>query len=118
VSLNVPPDSKVYACASSTDLTASNYQPAIKEYLSGSTLATSDIAFMTSPLFPEWRGNLLMTTLKTNLLYRIQLNAGSVSSDSIVINTGYGRLRDVTLSPDGSIYFSSDDGGIYRMVPQ
>ena len=116
--LNVPPDSTTYNCAASPNLTASNYQPAIKEYLSGSTLATSDIAFMTSPLFPEWHGDLLMTTLKTNLLYRITLSGASVSSDQILINTGFGRLRDVTISPGGLIYFSSDDGGIYRMVPK
>jgi aldose sugar dehydrogenase len=99
-------------------LTASNYQPAIKEYESSMTLATSDIAFVTSPLFPEWNGNILMNTLKTNRLYRIELNGNTVSSDQILINTGYGRLRDVTISLDGLIYFSSDDGAIYRMVPK
>ncbi len=117
-SLNVPLDGTTYNCASSTNLTASNYQPAVKEYESSATLATSDITFVTSPLFPEWNGNLLMTTLKTNRLYRIQLNGATVSSDQILINTGYGRLRDVTISPEGLIYFSSDDGGVYRLVPK
>jgi glucose/arabinose dehydrogenase len=117
-SLNVPQDGTTYNCAASSNLTASNYQPAIKEYESSMTLATSDIAFVTSPLFPEWNGNILMNTLKTNRLYRIELNGNTVSSDQILINTGYGRLRDVTISLDGLIYFSSDDGAIYRMVPK
>jgi aldose sugar dehydrogenase len=81
-------------------------------------LATSDIAFVTSPLFPEWNGDLLMNTLKANQMYRITLNGSSVASDQVIINTGYGRLRDVTISPDGLIYFSSDDGKIFRMVPK
>lgn len=118
VSLNVPQDSTTYACASSTNLTASNYQPAIKEYESSFTLATSDIAFSTSNLFPAWKGNLLMTTLKTGRLYRIVLNGNSVQSDEILIDSTFGRLRDVTIGTDGFIYFSSDGGGIYRVIPQ
>ncbi len=116
--LEVLQDGTTYNCAESTNLTASNYQIAAKEYESGFTLATSDIAFVTSPLFPEWNGNLLMNTLKANKMYRITLNGTSVASDQVIINTGYGRLRDVAISPDGLIYFSSDDGKIFRMVPK
>ncbi len=116
--LSVPQDGTTYNCAASANLTASNYQIAIKEYESSVTVATSDIAFVTSPLFPEWRGNLLMNTLKANRMYRIELNGSTVSSDQIIIPSGYGRLRDVTISPDGLIYFSSDDGAIYRMLPK
>ncbi len=116
--LNVPQDGTTYNCAVSSNLTASNYQPAIKEYDPSVTVATSDIAFVTSPLFPEWNGNLLMNTLKANRMYRITLNGSSVASDQVIIPSGYGRLRDVTISPDGLIYFSSDDGAIYRMIPK
>lgn len=116
--LNVPQDGTTYNCAATANLTASNYQIAIKEYESSFTLATSDIAFVTSPLFPEWNGNLLMNTLKANKMYRITLNGSSVATDQVIINTGYGRLRDVTISPDGLIYFSSDDGKIFRMIPE
>jgi aldose sugar dehydrogenase len=116
--LNVPQDGTTYNCAATADLTASNYQIAIKEYDPSVTVATSDIAFVTSPLFPEWNGNLLMNTLKANRMYRIVLSGSSVSSDQILIPSGYGRLRDVTVSPDGLIYFSSDDGKIFRMVPK
>jgi aldose sugar dehydrogenase len=116
--LDVPQDGTTYNCAASTNLTASNYQIAAKEYESGFTLAASDIAFVTSPLFPEWNGNLLMNTLKANKMYRITLNGSSVVGDQVIINTGYGRLRDVAVSPDGLIYFSSDDGKIFRMIPK
>ena len=116
--LNVPQDGTTYNCAATADLTASNYQIASKEYESSFTLATSDIAFVTSPLFPEWNGNLLMNTLKANRMYRITLNGSSVASDQVIIPSGYGRLRDVTISPDGLIYFSSDDGKIFRMLPK
>ena len=118
VPLNVPLDSTTYACADTSNLTASNYQPAAKEYNSDATLATSDIAFSTSPLFPEWNGNILMATLKTNRLYRIELNGSAFGSDQIIISGGYGRLRDITVGQDGFYYFSNDDGDILRMVPQ
>jgi aldose sugar dehydrogenase len=116
--LNVPQDGTTYNCAATTNLTTGNYQIAAKEYESSFTLATSDIAFVTSPLFPEWNGNLLMNTLKANRMYRITLNGTTVASDQIIIDTGYGRLRDVAVSPDGLIYFSSDDGKIFRMLPK
>jgi aldose sugar dehydrogenase len=118
ISLNVPQDPATYPCATTTNLTADNYQPAAKEYNSDATLATSDIAFSTSPLFPEWNGNILMATLKANRLYRIELNGSSVSSDQIIINSGYGRLRDITVGPNGFYYLSTDGGDILRMVPQ
>jgi aldose sugar dehydrogenase len=116
--LEVLQDGTIYTCAKSTNLTDTNYQSAVKEYESGFTLATSDIAFVTSPLFPEWNGNLLMNTLKANKMYRITLNGSSFASDQVIINSGYGRLRDVAISPDGLIYFSSDDGKIFRMLPK
>ncbi|NJK44919.1 MAG: PQQ-dependent sugar dehydrogenase [Pleurocapsa sp. SU_196_0] len=107
-----------YSCAADTNLTAGNYQPAKKQYNADNTIATSDIAFLNSPLFPEWKGNLLMAVLKNNDLYRIELNGAAFARDQQIISSGYGRIRDVTSGPDGFIYFSTDDNGIWRVIPQ
>jgi aldose sugar dehydrogenase len=119
--LNVSADGTTYNCNTDTNnapnLTSSLYKPAIKEYDSGSTVALSDISFYNSVVFPEWRGNLLMVSLKTGRLYRVTLNGSTVASEQILVNNLYGRLRDVTTGPDGFIYFSSDDGEIYRIKP-
>ncbi len=117
-SLSVPADSTTYNCISSSNLTASNYQPAKKEYDTSATLATSDIAFVKSPLFPEWNEHLLMVTLKTGRLYRIELNGSDFARDQVLIDNTYGRLRDVTPGPDGFIYFSDDSSQIRRVIPQ
>ncbi len=77
--LNVPQDGTTYNCAATANLTASNYQITSKEYESSFTLATSDIAFVTSPLFPEWNGNLLMNTKNAKKLNPITLNGTCVA---------------------------------------
>jgi aldose sugar dehydrogenase len=120
-SLNVSADGTTYTCttdaSTAPNLTAAKYKPAVKEYDSGSTVATSDIVFYNSNAFPEWRGHLFITTLKTGRLYRVTLNGEAFVSDQILINNQYGRVRDVTVGPEGFIYFSTDDGEIYRLKP-
>ena len=66
-------------------------------------------------MFPEWKGDLLLASLKSGLLYQIDLDdSGDIIGDKIIINNdhGYGRLRDVEVAPDGSIYIatSNQDG--------
>jgi glucose/arabinose dehydrogenase len=66
-------------------------------------------------MFPEWKGDLLLASLKAGLLYQIDLDSsGEIISDKIIINNdqGYGRLRDIEVAPDGSIYIaiSNRDG--------
>jgi aldose sugar dehydrogenase len=120
-SLNVSADGTTYSCTtdntSAPNLTAAKYRPAVKEYDSGSTVATSDIVFYTSNAFPEWRGNLFISALKTGRLYRVILNGETFVGDQILVNNQYGRIRDVTVGPDGFVYFSTDDGEIYRLRP-
>ncbi len=88
-----------------------NYAPAIAEYDTDVTVATSDMTFYTGNAFPEWQGNLFFVTLKTGRLYRLRLNNETVAEQEILINFQYGRLRDVTVGPDGYIYISTDNGG-------
>jgi glucose/arabinose dehydrogenase len=79
------------------------------------TIAVSGIAFYDGDMFPEWKGDLLLASLKAGLLYQIDLDSsGEIISDKIIINNdqGYGRLRDIEVAPDGSIYIaiSNRDG--------
>lgn len=99
------------------------YQPATKEYYSNDTIAISDMTFYTADTFPAWKGSLFFVTLKTGRMYRLELSGESVAKEELIIgklsdSSGpYGRLRDVTVGPDGFIYFSTDDSKIYRIVP-
>jgi aldose sugar dehydrogenase len=126
--LNVIEKAKNYGWPTCTGTVAtcsnySDYKPAIAQYEpdSSTTIAASDIAFYNTNAFPEWRGNLLMVSLKTGRVYRLTLNGQSVASEQRLVENQYGRLRDVTVGPDGFIYFSTDqstNSTIYRIKPQ
>jgi len=75
------------------------------------TIAPSGIDFYDHPMFPEVQGTLIMTSLKDEQLYRLYLNAGFDGIDSTgVFNTvNEGRLRDVCISPSGSIFISTSN---------
>lgn len=77
------------------------------------TLGVSGLSSYDKDMFPEWRGNLLLASLKAGQLYRIVLDAqGRAVDEELLINYDYGRLRDVEVAPDGSIYIaiSNRDG--------
>ena len=71
-------------------------------------------------MFPEWQGNLFLASLKAGKLYRIIMNdQGQAVNEELLIGFTtdnkipfYGRLRDVEVAPDGSIYIavSNRDG--------
>ena len=74
-------------------------------------------------MFPELNGNLLVGSLKFKRLYSISINeSGLPESESILIDSTLGRIRDVAVAKDGSILILNDEsslsrpkGGLYRV---
>ena len=93
-------------------LSETNYRPAVKSFYPTGTVAISDMAFYKGTAFPEWDGSLFIVTLKTGRLIRVTLNGDRVISEELLIDgldpANYGRLRDVTVGPDGYIYVVSN----------
>jgi glucose/arabinose dehydrogenase len=75
------------------------------------TIAPAGIDFYNHPMFPELQGTVIMTSLKAQQLYRLYLNAGYDGIDSVRAFTSIneGRLRDVCISPSGSIFISTSN---------
>jgi len=92
------------------------YHPAIREYDEDSTIAISDMAFYEGDAFPAWSGDLFFVTLKTGRLYRLTLDGRSVAGEKILLDGDEGRLRDVTVGPDGFLYVSTDEGNDSRIL--
>lgn len=98
-----------------------NYEPAVREFYTDQTVATSDMLFYTGAAFPQWQGDLFFVTLKTGRLYHLEVSGETVVSEERLIDGEHGRLRDVVEGPDGLIYISTDGRNgtakIFRLKP-
>ncbi|WP_174801859.1 PQQ-dependent sugar dehydrogenase [Martelella limonii] len=82
------------------------------------SIAPGAIAVYRGDMFPEWDGDFLVTALKDELLaHIIRDDTGTVTSEERLFEREYGRLRDVTIAPDGSLLMVTDeaDGALLRV---
>ncbi|ABU56297.1 PQQ-dependent sugar dehydrogenase [Roseiflexus castenholzii] len=86
-----------------------DFMPPVAVFNPERTVATSDMVFYTGSAFPEWSGDLFFVTLKTGRLYRLKIDNRTIVEQEILIDGTYGRLRDVTVGPDGFLYISTDE---------
>ncbi len=75
------------------------------------TIAPAGLAYYDASLIPGWRGSLLFTTLKEATLFRLTLSPDgrSVTSQERLFENRFGRLRDVLVGPDGSVYIATSN---------
>jgi glucose/arabinose dehydrogenase len=81
--------------------------------------AVSSFIVYDGAAFPEWRGNLLVGTLKATELYRMVVDGNRVAHTETVL-AGIGRIRDVGSNADGLVYLlleHASGGRIVRLVP-
>lgn len=84
------------------------------------SIATSSLLLYTGDLFPEWKGNLIVGSLKYMQVQRLVLKDGEVVAHEVLADEIGDRVRDVRQGPDGAIYLVTDDanGRIVRMEPK
>jgi glucose/arabinose dehydrogenase len=81
--------------------------------------AVSSFVVYDGAAFPEWRGNLLVGSLKATELYRITVDGTNVRKAETLLS-GLGRIRDVEADADGRVYLllEHDSGGrVVRLLP-
>ena len=73
-------------------------------------------------MFPDWRGHLLVGSLKFRRLYLVEIgDDGLPASERVILDGRIGRVRDVAVAPDGpfagEVMLLSDEapGGLYRL---
>ncbi len=89
-----------------------SYRPAVKSFFPEKTIGISDLTFYSGDAFPAWRGSLLFVTLKTGSLVRVDIQENEIVHAEILIDAAdpanYGRMRDVTVGPDGYVYVATN----------
>ncbi|MDO9594785.1 MAG: PQQ-dependent sugar dehydrogenase [Lutibacter sp.] len=80
------------------------------------SIAPSGMAFVTGNKYPEWKGNLLVGSLKFQYLNMCVLNNNKVIKEEKLLE-GLGRVRNVIQAPDGFIYVAIEFKGIVRITP-
>ena len=74
------------------------------------SIAVCGIAFYDGDQFPEWKNNLLATSLKFERLHRVELDGLNMVKDEIIFEAG-SRVRDVEIGPNGMIYVALEEPG-------
>ncbi len=71
------------------------------------SIAPASGMFYRGSAFPQFRGNFLVGCLRGECILRVQLVGKRVVSQERLLEKKYGRIREVTEAPDGTIYFST-----------
>jgi glucose/arabinose dehydrogenase len=80
------------------------------------SIAPGSLLLYTGDELPAWKGNLFSGALKLQHINRIVLSKGGevIKEERLLEDLGE-RIRALTQSPQGWIYFSTDSGKIFRM---
>ncbi len=81
------------------------------------SIAPSGMAFINSDKYGNWKGNLLVGSLKFQYLNRCILKGNNVFKE-IKMLEGLGRVRSVEQGLDGYIYVGVENLGIIKLLPQ
>ena len=73
------------------------------------TIAVCGMDYYNHPMFPQWQNSLIVTTLKDTSLHILKLNNthDSVIAEIHIDTLHIGRIRDICISPEGSIFLST-----------
>jgi glucose/arabinose dehydrogenase len=81
------------------------------------SIAPCGMDFVTSNLYPTWKGHLLVGSLRFSYLNLCYIDDGKVVEEEILLKN-IGRLRNVKEGPDGYIYVAVEGPGrIYKILP-
>ncbi len=80
------------------------------------SIAPSGLMIYSGKMFPEWKGDFFIGSLKFDHIARLDRSGSRLSAGEILQSRETGRVRDVREAPDGSIWFISvDQRGVFRI---
>lgn len=82
------------------------------------SIAPAGMAVYEGDMFPEWKDDLLVAALKFQLVSRLERDeSGKIGKEERMFKDAFGRIRDVNIAPDGSIWLLTDEdnGAVIRL---
>ncbi|MEM1429218.1 MAG: PQQ-dependent sugar dehydrogenase [Pseudomonadota bacterium] len=80
------------------------------------SIAPSGMAFVGNGMFDGWAGDILVGSLNSDLISRLDVKGGQVREVERIETDETSRVRDVRIGPDGAVWFLSEGNGtLYRM---
>ena len=79
------------------------------------SIAPSSITFVNSDIYPQWKGSILVGSLKFKYLERLVLEDNKVIKREKLFED-IGRIRNVLQAPNGYIYLAIEGKGIAKIV--
>lgn len=81
------------------------------------SIGPSSMKFVSGEKYPGWKNDILNGSLSFKYLERVRLENGKVTEQEKLLENA-GRVRHVTMSPDGYIYVATESPGIVvKLVP-
>ncbi len=74
-------------------------------------VAPAGLKYYNSKAIPEWQNSLLLVTLKSQSLRALKLseNGKTIEEENIYLEKYFGRLRALTVSPNGDVYIATSN---------
>lgn len=81
------------------------------------SMAPSGLMVYTGDMFPDWRGDMFVGSLKFSYISRLDVNGDTVREVEQIESDDTLRVRDIVQDADGSILFISvGNGAVYRIT--
>ncbi|MEQ8238565.1 MAG: PQQ-dependent sugar dehydrogenase [Cyclobacteriaceae bacterium] len=81
------------------------------------SIAPCGMTFVNSDIYPEWKGDILVGSLRFKYLNRCIMDGNKVVGEETLMKN-IGRLRNVKQGPDGYIYVAVEHPGfVFRLMP-
>lgn len=79
------------------------------------SIAVSPLTVYRGAMFPEWEGDILVGALRGEHIARLDFDDGIVRSHQSILSEVGGRIRDIKIASDGSVYILSQTSGLHRL---
>ena len=74
------------------------------------SIAVSNIVIYDGGAFPQWKGDVLVTSLKFKTLYKLKFENDIVREQEVIFEDRIGRIRDLEVNSKGELFLIDSSG--------